>query len=169
MTNILTSVPGEKEKLPLSVTHPELAKEAADWDPRTIIPVTAKMNWKCKKGHIWRAPTSDRIRGQGCAVCRGKQIQVGVNDLASTDPTIAREVDGWDPTNVTRGSNKKLPWKCHLGHTWIATPNSRCNANTNCPTCGGRKLLAGFNDLKTKYPQIAKEAFGWDPSQILSG
>jgi hypothetical protein len=29
-------VPGKKEKLPLSVTHPELAKEADGWDPATV-------------------------------------------------------------------------------------------------------------------------------------
>lgn len=162
-------MPAKKEKLPLSVTHPELAREAFGWDSDKTVPVSVKMSWKCKKGHIWRAPTSDRIRGQGCAVCNGKQIQKGVNDLASTDPNVAREADGWDPTNLTRGSNKKLSWKCHLGHTWTATPNSRCNANTNCPTCGGRKLLVGFNDLNTEYPQIASEAFGWNPSEILSG
>jgi len=28
-------VPTKKEKLPLSVTHPELAKEADGWDPST--------------------------------------------------------------------------------------------------------------------------------------
>jgi hypothetical protein len=162
-------VPSKKEKLPLAVTHPELAKEAVGWDPGTTIPVTVKMSWKCKKEHIWKAPISDRIRGQGCAVCTGKQIQIGINDLASTDPNVAREADGWDPTNVTRGSNKKLFWRCDLGHTWTATPNSRCNANTNCPTCGGRKLLVGFNDLNAKYPQIASEAFGWDPSETLAG
>ncbi len=34
--NILIAVPGKKEKLPLSVTHPELAKEADGWDPTAI-------------------------------------------------------------------------------------------------------------------------------------
>ena len=26
-----------------------------------------------------------------------------------------------------------------------------------------------FNDLKTKFPEIAKEADGWDPSKVLFG
>jgi DNA-directed RNA polymerase subunit RPC12/RpoP len=30
-------------------------------------------------------------------------------------------------------------------------------------------LLPGFNDLKTSYPQLAKEAVGWDPSRYGSG
>ena len=32
--NILIAVTSKKEKLPLSVTHPELAKEADGWDPK---------------------------------------------------------------------------------------------------------------------------------------
>jgi hypothetical protein len=31
------------------------------------------------------------------------------------------------------------------------------------------QLLKGFNDLKTKNPTIAAEAFEWDPSEILAG
>ena len=29
--------------------------------------------------------------------------------------------------------------------------------------------LVGFNDPKTKFPEIAKEADGWDPSTVLFG
>ena len=29
--------------------------------------------------------------------------------------------------------------------------------------------MTGFNDLKTKYPEIAKEADGWDPTTFLFG
>jgi Probable Zinc-ribbon domain len=154
----------------LESNFPLLANEVVGVDPKTLSKSSKrKVSWKCKSGHIYTAAVSNRTRGQGCGVCSGNQIQKGVNDLAATDPTIAREADGWDPTSVTRGSNKSLNWKCALGHTWRATPNSRCNANSNCPTCGGRKLLVGFNDLQTKYPQIAMEAFGWEPSEVLSG
>ncbi len=50
-------MPTKKEKQPLSVTHPELAKEADGWDPGKV---TSGMHlpkkWKCNKGHIWEAP-----------------------------------------------------------------------------------------------------------------
>jgi hypothetical protein len=29
--------------------------------------------------------------------------------------------------------------------------------------------LVGYNDLKTTYPEIAKEADGWDPASIIAG
>jgi hypothetical protein len=35
--NILNAVHSKKEKLPLSVTHPELAKEASGWDPYVLV------------------------------------------------------------------------------------------------------------------------------------
>lgn len=160
----------KKPFVSLAESHPEIATEADGWDPSEFSKGShSKMKWKCSFGHSWMARIADRKRGQGCAVCAGKQIQIGINDLATTNPAIASESNGWDPTKVTRGSNKKLPWKCNLGHTWIATPNSRCNANTNCPTCGGRQLLIGFNDLKTKYPEIAEQAYGWNPNETLSG
>lgn len=43
-----------------------------------------------------------------------------------------------------------------------------------CPICAGQRLLSGYNDLQTRYPEIAKE---WDeekngglqPSQVMPG
>lgn len=36
--------------------------------------------------------------------------------LAETHPEIAKQADGWDPTTLTAGSNKKVDWKCQVGH-----------------------------------------------------
>jgi hypothetical protein len=60
-------------------------------------------------------------------------------------------------------------WKCDKGHNWETSPNSRTNMNSGCPVCDGRGLLSGFNDLKTLFPEIAKQADGWDPTQVLAG
>jgi len=45
----------------------------------------------------------------------------------------------------------------------------RTNYDQVCPYCSNKKLIEGFNDLKTKSPGIAKEANGWDPSVVLYG
>jgi hypothetical protein len=29
--------------------------------------------------------------------------------------------------------------------------------------------LQGFNDLATTHPELAKEAFGWDPTKVSRG
>jgi hypothetical protein len=40
---------------------------------------------------------------------------------------------------------------------------------SGCPIYSGNQVLAGFNDLKTKFPEIASEAYGWDPATSLPG
>jgi len=35
--------------------------------------------------------------------------------------------------------------------------------------CSGLQVLAGFNDLQTKFPEIAAEAYGWDPETVTKG
>lgn len=36
----------------------------------------------------------------------------------------------------------------------------------NCPYCAGKKLLPGFNDFKTLYPELVKE---WHPTNKYIG
>jgi len=166
--NILISVPGKKEKLPLSVTHPELAKEADGWDPTQVSQGSSrKVLWKCGQSHRWLASIKGRAEGNGCPICSGRNVTTGLNDLNTTHPEIANQADGWDPRLVKSRSGKKLSWKCSLGHNWLATPDSRVGSNLNCPVCSNQKLLSGFNDLATRYPLIAAQAQGWDPSIIF--
>ncbi len=169
MPNILIVVPSKKEKLPLSVTHPELAKEADGWDPSTITSGSKQTRrWKCGLGHSWETSVLMRsTRSQGCPFCSGNRLLVGFNDLRTSHPDIASEAYGWDPTEVSKGSSKKKDWKCAYGHIFQATTNSRTNKLTGCPFCAGQKLLVGFNDLLTKYPELASEADGWDPSETF--
>jgi hypothetical protein len=168
--NILTSVSTKKVKQPLSVTHPELAKEADGWDPSAVFAGThSKLNWKCTKGHIWIAAVQDRSRrGDGCPICVGKKVLIGYNDLATLNPDVASEADGWDPKTVTIGSSRKFQWICPKGHTWVASVVSRTNGS-KCSVCKGRQTQVGFNDLESFFPKIAQEADGWDPKTVTPG
>ena len=76
------------------------------------------------------------------------------------------------PDQVAPFSNKKVWWKCEKGHEWESRIATR-NQNSNCPYCGNKKLLSGFNDLATRFPELALD---WDytkneqtPSQVLAG
>jgi hypothetical protein len=230
--NILISVPTKKVKQPLSVTHPELAKEAYGWDPKeitagsnrkltwicnlghiwtcapdsrilqevncqvcagrilltgfndfaTLYPDLAKeahgwdptkeniwfrkVDWKCSEGHIWNSLISQRVKAKGCLVCAGKRVIPGSNDLATLRPDIASEAHGWDPSTVTTGSSRKFEWICTLGHTWITDVKHRTNRGDGCPTCDGKVVLEGFNDFASKQPELALEADGWDPRRF---
>jgi DNA-directed RNA polymerase subunit RPC12/RpoP len=172
--NILTSVPGKKEKLPLSVTHPELAKEADGWDPKEFTSGSGKTKtWKCEKGHLWSAKIYQRAgstnkKPTGCPVCNGRIIVVGFNDLGKINPRIAAEADGWNPTTVGAGGGTK-DWVCASGHKWRATISNRVFFDSNCPVCLNQKIEKGFNDLATTHPDIAQQADGWDPTTIIAG
>lgn len=93
-------------------------------------------------------------------------------------PELLKEWDyekniGLDPHKIGCGSNKKVWWKCSENHSWLATVNHRINMKSGCPFCAGKKVLKGFNDLESNFPDIAKE---WDyeknfplkPSEITS-
>ena len=60
------------------------------------------------------------------------------------------------PDKTTHGSKQKPWWKCSLGHTYEATVHHRLEGK-NCPYCANRKVFSGFNDLQTRYPEIAAE------------
>jgi len=154
---------------PLSESHPDLAAEADGWDPTAVTAGSNKrVLWRCPKGHEFDSVISNRTRNQGCPVCGGRRVVEGFNDLLSQNPTIASEAVGWDPKEIHVTSNKRLPWKCPLGHQWSATVYSR-SAGGGCPVCANRQVQTNFNDLKTLYPEIAAEAYGWDPSEVLAG
>ena len=63
------------------------------------------------------------------------------------------------PADVLPGSEKKIWWTCQFGHEWQAVPRSRTILGTGCPFCANRKFLRGFNDLQTRFPEIATT---WD-------
>jgi hypothetical protein len=163
-------VPSKKEKLPLSVTHPDLAKEADGWDPALH---TEGMNktvaWKCNKNHQWMASIFRRTHGSGCPVCSNRKIVKGINDFATTHPILADEVVVGDPSSVSGGSDKKFTWRCALGHIWVTSVGSRVLKKTGCPICAGSKVLPGFNDLESMYPDLALQADGWDPKVVSPG
>ncbi|MBR5677410.1 MAG: hypothetical protein IKX20_04655 [Paludibacteraceae bacterium] len=62
------------------------------------------------------------------------------------------------PEEISQGSDKKVWWKCKLGHSWIASISSR-QRGRGCPYCANKKILPGYNDLTTTHPQVASE---WD-------
>lgn len=88
----------------------------------------------------------------------------GVNDFASNYPDAATE---WHPSlngNLTpnmigRRSNKDYYWLCKKGHTYILSADKRGACNQGCYYCSNRRLLVGFNDLRTVTPADADE---WD-------
>ena len=128
-----------------------------------------KMPWKCKShGHTWEtSPNKRTSRGDDCPYCGNKKVWTGFNDLKTKFPEIAKEADDWDPSIMMPGCSSSMSWKCNLGHTFRTSPNSRTSQESRCPYCSNNLVWKGFNDLQTKFPEVAKEANGWDPSKVL--
>lgn len=153
----------------LATTEPELAKWADGWNPTEVSRGSGKyLGWRCELGHTWKARIPDRRAGNGCPYCSGKKVLWGSNDLATIDPELAAQADGWDPKTVTKGSNPKRSWKCSLGHSWLASVNQRYRVRTGCPYCAGKLALQGFNDLATTDPELSAQVIEGDPTKVTS-
>ena len=100
------------------------------------------------------------------------------NSLAYCNPEIAKE---WHPTlngyltpdKVNKGSNYKVWWLGRCGHEWqmvvadrtrkpFYDKNKKLRKPQGCPYCSSKRVLVGFNDLKSQFPEIAKE---WHPTK----
>lgn len=112
------------------------------------------------------------------------------NSLAYVFPEIAAE---WHPTKngnlspdkVNKGSRYKVWWLGTCGHEWQMKvcertkpvrlmKNGKLRKPQGCPYCSGKKVLSGFNDLKSQRPDLAMEwnygkNVGMDPSEISVG
>lgn len=139
---------------------------AAEWaDERDILTVSIgskyRALWRCAKcGHEWRTAVKNRSTvGTGCPACAGRALIVGVNDLATTDPDIAAQLD--DPTvsatELTRGTRRVVRWWCPKGHHWQASVLNRTSARSGCGVCANRQIVPGLNDMATVAPELAAE------------
>ena len=63
------------------------------------------------------------------------KLVVGINDLETHFPEIAKEADGWDPSTVLAGSHSKMKWVCLEGHSWTTIIKDRTLGGNVCPSC----------------------------------
>lgn len=125
-----------------------------------------KVWWKCiDYKHEWKTEIRYRVNGSKCPYCSNFKILPGFNDFATRRKDLLKE---WnykrnklDPTTVGVNNHTKVWWLCEKGHEWETTIANR-NNGTSCPVCFGNKVSVGENDLKTLYPNIAKE---WHPTK----
>lgn len=140
--------------------------------PLTAVTVNGKSQTKCwwrclAHSHEWESTPWNRERGQGCPICSNKKVLVGFNDFPTTHPEIASEFhptkNSFTANSVTGGTNKKAWWLCPQGHEWETVIANRTGSrNVNCSYCCGQRVLAGFNDFESHYPELATE---WDYSK----
>ena len=91
-----------------------------------------------------------------------RPVVKGKNDVASQHPELLSEWafdlnHGLSPDGVASSSPRRIWWRCVLGHEWEAPARNRWGMKAGCPVCGGKRALAGFNDLATVNPNLAAE------------
>ncbi len=135
-----------------------------DLRPSDVTAVTSRLIWwKCGCGHEWQATGRDVAKkGNRCPRCANRVVVTGDNDLATLEPALSEQWHptrngGLRPTDVARGSNKRVWWRCSEGHDWQQTVNDRTRSGAGCPICAGRLLSVGDNDLATTHPGLASQ------------
>ncbi|MBR0428254.1 MAG: hypothetical protein IJK18_08675 [Clostridia bacterium] len=123
-----------------------------------------KVWWICEKGHEWQAAIYSR-KHNGCAVCSGKRLWKGENDLETYCKQNLEKMYlllEWNykeniqsPSEVTAHCDKKVYWICNNGHKWSATISSRVDQENNCPRCNSQTSFpeqAIFYYIKQAFP-----------------
>ena len=156
----------------LATTNPEICSE---WHPTKnggLSPSEVSLGshvmvwWIDQYGHEWESRINKRTQGRNCPICSGHKVVIGVNDLASLRPDIAKE---WHPTkngdlspaSITTSSGLLVWWLGECGHEYKSRLASK-TLGVGCPYCSGTKLLLGFNDLQSRHPALAAE---WHPTK----
>lgn len=143
--------------------HPSLN---GDLLPEQVSAGSHKKAWwlgPCR--HVWEAQIKSRTFGsRGCGYCKGRSVLAGFNDLATTHPQVAKHVSKnsrFRADEVSYGSHKVVVWDFGCGHEFDAQVTEVVNG-ARCPYCSGQRVLRGFNDLESRYPQLCDE---WNQSK----
>lgn len=164
------------ERGSLADNNPSLAAEwhpikNGDLKPTDITANSFKTIWwlcpKCE--YEWKASPNNRNgKKVGCPCCSGRVPRMGVNDLKTLEPELAKE---WNyernrdllPEQFLPKSSKKVWWKCkRCGCEWAATINSRTSGH-GCPDCWNSRRSATISkapyrkSLAAVYPKLAEE------------
>lgn len=96
--------------------------------------------WVCEKGHSFnRAPVNINPNNFTCAVCQGKQINEGVNDLQTLRPDIMKywsKDNDINPWEVTVDSGEIASFHCvQCGCIYDTSITSRTRSRGLCPDC----------------------------------
>ncbi|MBO5078747.1 MAG: hypothetical protein J6B67_03575 [Oscillospiraceae bacterium] len=155
--------------------------------PDKIAPYSNKrVWWKCSQcNHEWQTSPANRDHIH-CKSCNAKANgikrtvkAIKKHTLAQEHPDIAAQ---WHPTkngqltpsDVSYGMPRKVWWVCEKGHEWQSSINNRTKDNLGCPYCSNQRVLVGYNDFPTFYPNLAAEwnyekNTGRKPQEFVAG
>lgn len=126
----------------------EMSELAKQWDGECLsqiyIDARTRLQWKCKKGHIFEATPVKVKRGRWCRQCGN---QIAASKRRTTMQEIQMIANSYKGKCLSEEYDPKehLKWQCEFGHTWYANLHN-VKSGSWCPVCGhkksGRKSLS---------------------------
>lgn len=123
--------------------------------------------WTCPHKHTYLATPANRtLNNSQCPVCSKRIIVAGINDLATTNATLAAEFHPSEyphrsPAKFAAGSNTLILWLCAEGHAFRAPIVARASGQ-NCPTCTTVASHSAKRNLLESHPLVAAQ---WHPTR----
>jgi hypothetical protein len=138
--------------------------------------VNSKTKWKCKCmscGDIVYPKLNGIQTGEGgCYKCGMKKA--GLSNTLDSEQAI-RIVMAAGFTPLEPYTNALTKWKmrhevCNsIVYPKLNSISNNSSSTPGCAVCAGQQVEIGFNDLQSKFPFIATEASGWDPTTVTAG
>ena len=155
----------KKQERSIANLRPDLLSE---WDYKNngkitpdLVTIGSKLEyaWICPICHeTYYCSPKNKCKGASCP----KHRKVRVLNFASEYPDLLKfwdfEKNKENPYEVYCKSTKIFNWVCDKGHKYTSSIANRVRGK-HCPICTGKRILAGFNDLLSQNPELAKE---WD-------
>ncbi len=154
----------------LASSNPEIA---STWHPRkngqsqpdqVHKGSNTKFWWRCAQEHEWQTSVAKRISGQNCPTCSNRRVEVGVNDLTTTNESVIKYWSSKNtslPKDFTKGSHEVVWWKCQQGHEFRSEIRYQAEG-LQCAECSGARVSPGSTDFFSKYPDLISE---WDEAR----
>lgn len=108
-----------------------------------------------------RAPARNQA-GMSCGICANRTVVAGINDITTTYPHIAAEMDAEStrinpPTTLGAGSGVKPRWVCpDCDHIYEMTVYNRTHGG-GCEPCRKASARASRQNITVTHPEIAAQ------------
>lgn len=179
---------GRVKKNNLAEKFPKIARDAyGGWDPAKFSAGCATVQtWWCDicKKEYEMSIDKRTGRGDGCLTCaaakRVKNFRASAalkNNLALNFPLVAADAIGWNPRQFAACSREVKAWWCNVcKKQYLQSIVVRTQNNCGCQDCAKKKRAlskrayhVSRNNLASRFPHLANEAWGWNPARFSAG
>ena len=158
-------------------------KEFWNYEKNKILPEEVKSSsrdkfyFKCKTcNYEWKRGITGIVDGKMCPSCSNKEVNSGFNDALTLFPDKIRQFWDWEknnkngikPDKILPGGTIKIYLHCKkCGYSWgDYTASEFFNSNYGCPVCSGHRVLKGYNDFQSQYPELVDKYWDWERNKL---